>query len=743
MNNESHPSGTIQELKRDIPASIAVALVALPLCLGIATASDAPPMSGIISGIVGGLIVGALSRSHTSVSGPAAGLTAVVISAIATLERFELFLIAVVLCGVLQVLLGIIKAGFVANYFPSSVIRGLLAAIGLILIFKQIPHAFGIDRDPEGDFGFIQPDQENTFTELLHMVGRINPGAVIISMSCLAIILLWDYTPLKKLLVPSSLVAVVAGIFLNLLLGRVHPEWSLSGNHLVELPEFSGVASLSSLTSFPDFGAFWGEHTSHILFIAVELAIVASLETLLNIEAIDKLDPRKRHTPPDRELLAQGVGNITAGLIGGLPVTSVVVRSSMNVNSGGASKKSTILHGAILVFSVAIIPHVLNMIPLAALAAILLVTGYKLASWPLIRDFLRRGPSQYLPFFATIFAILFSDLLYGITIGMAVGIYFVLRSNSRTPYTFSEEKLAAGNILRYKFSKQVTFLNRAQLLSTLENVPNGAQVILDATESDYIDEDILQLLKTFRTEEAPVRNIAFNLVGFRDHYSADDDFAYINVLTEQHQQKLTPVEVLQILIDGNKRFTDGQRTQRDLMRQVALTSEKQHPIAAVLGGIDSRTTSELIFDLGLGDIFSVRVAGSVVNQDVLGSLEYATKVAGARLIVVKGHTNCGAIKAACDQVELGNMTGLLEKINVAIERETDTTSDRNSSNPKFIDNVTHLNVQASVEQILNESPTIAELVDSGQVAIVGAVYDTYTGQVEFIGDLVDQLGKRA
>lgn len=731
---------SFRDLKGDAPASIAVALVALPLCLGIAIASNAPPMAGIVSGIIGGIIVGMISRSQTSVSGPAAGLTAVILSAMATFEgHFEILLMSVVLCGFLQILLGVIKAGFVANYFPSSVIRGLLAAIGLILIFKQIPHAFGIDRDPEGDFSFFQPDSENTFSELIHMVSRFNPGAIVISVVCLAIILLWDNTRLKKLLIPSSLLAVAAGIAINFGFSVWRPEWALEQSHLVTLPKFESFAEIGSLTTFPDWGEFWGEHTGHILFIAVELAIVASLETLLNIEAVDKLDPRKRHSPPDRELLAQGVGNVTAGFLGGLPVTSVVVRSSMNVSSGSISKKSAIMHGVILAASVAFLPKLLNAIPLAALAAILLTTGYKLASFGVFREFVRRGPTQYLPFFATIIAILFSDLLIGITIGMAVGVYFVLLSNSKTPYTFREEKLSAGNVLRYKLSQQVTFLNRASLLGTLASIPDGARVVIDATDSDYVDQDILQLLKSFKDEEAPVRGIQMKLAGFRESYSHESDVDYVNVLTATTRDKLAPADILRMLIDGNTRFSEGQQTQRDLLRQVTLTSDKQHPMAAVLSCIDSRTTSELIFDLGLGDIFSVRVAGNVINEDVLGSLEYATKVVGARLIVVKGHTNCGAINAACDDVQFGNVTGMLKKIHVAIDREHETKSSRDSSNKTFVNNVTRLNTLSSVEQILKQSPTIADLVNEGSVAIVGAIYNTTTGKIEFFGDLVDEV----
>ncbi len=724
--------GTAWRLKHDIPASIAVALVALPLCLGIAIASNVPPIAGIISGIIGGIIVGALSGSHTSVSGPAAGLTAVVIAAMVAFEgNFELFLVATVLAGVIQVGLGIARAGFISSYFPSSVIRGLLAAIGLILIFKQIPHAFGVDRDPEGDFSFFQPDSENTISELLHLSSRVSYGAVVISGFCLALIILWDKSPLKKLPVPSSLVAVMAGVLINLGFSQFMPDWALAGDHLVSIPHFGNVSELGNLLTFPDWSQLASQHVGKILLVAVEIAIIASLETLLNIEAIDKLDPRKRHSPPDRELLAQGIGNITAGLVGGLPVTSVVVRSSMNVNSGGVSKYSAILHGMILVSTVVAVPWLLNLIPLAALASILLHTGYKLASLKLFVEYWRKGWTQFLPFVATVVAILFSDLLVGIAIGMVVGIFFVLRSNSRNPFTFRNEKYSAGDVLRLKLAHQVTFLNRAPLMNTLENIAPGSEVIIDASDTDYIDQDILELLREFRDEEAKAKAIRLNLIGFKPSYSMDSPIEYINVLTEDTQRQLTPKKVLQMLKEGNQRFASGQQTIHDLQRQVSLTSGKQHPMAAVLSCIDSRTTSELIFDLGLGDIFSIRVAGNVVNADVLGSLEYATKVAGAKLIVVKGHSCCGAVNAAIDRVKLGNVTGLLSKIQEVMETEKVTRVDRTTQNISFVANITRLNVLASLRQILDQSPIIASMVADRSIGIVGAVYDIGTGKVEF------------
>ncbi|MCA9191909.1 MAG: bifunctional SulP family inorganic anion transporter/carbonic anhydrase [Planctomycetales bacterium] len=721
----------LSSLSYDVNASISVALVALPLCLGIAYASSAPPLAGLIAGVVGGVVVGIISNSHTSVSGPAAGLTAVIVTAIAALDgRFEVLLISVVLAGLIQIALGWAKAGFLAKYFPNAIVRGLLAAIGLILVFKQIPHAFGIDRDPEGDFSFWQIDQEDTFSEIVHIASRVSPGALTISLSCLLLILVWDNTRLRRLRLPSSLLAVTLGAFINALLSRYHPAWALSGEHLVQLPKFESFGDLGALMSFPSWSALATPQLSKIVLIAFEIAIVASLETLLNIEAIDKLDPQRRTTSPDRELIAQGVGNAVAGLLGGLPVTSVVVRSSMNVSSGGRTKTAAILHGAILFLSILAVPGLLNLIPLSALAAVLLVTGFKLASPRVFAHFYKRGWSQFMPFVVTVAAILFSDLLIGIVIGMLSGVFFILRTNSRVGIRVRKESYTAGDIYRVKFGQQVSFLNRASVMDALAQIPDDSDLILDASATNDFDQDVLDLLLEFRDEEATKRNLRLSFVGFRSEL-IDEQVEYVNVLTKETQNQLTPTQVLEKLKEGNRRFVNGERNENDLLRQVALTGGSQAPMAVIVGCIDSRTSSELIFDLGLGDIFSVRVAGNVINEDIVGSLEYATSVVGAKLIVVKGHKNCGAINAACDHVRLGNVTQLLNKIGRAIERETATKTDRNSQNAKYVANVTWLNVENSIQDIFRMSSIVRNAVARGEVAIVGAVYDTFSGIVEF------------
>ncbi|MGB1317282.1 MAG: SulP family inorganic anion transporter, partial [Flavobacteriales bacterium] len=410
----------ISSFKSDIPAGVVVFFVAVPLCLGIALASGAPLFSGVIAGIVGGIIVGAISGSQLGVSGPAAGLAVIVLTAIQDLGGFEIFLMAVVLAGVFQIILGIVKAGIIGYYFPSAVIKGMLAAIGIIIFLKQIPHAFGYDADFEGDLGFMQADGYNTFTELGHMLGFISPGATLVAAVSLVILILWDRPFMKRhkvfQMVQGPLVAVGTGMLLTALLSN-NSYWAISNEHTVNLPVSDGFSDFLTQFTLPDFSAITNPS---VWIVGATIAIVASLETLLCVEATDKLDPQKRITPTNRELLAQGVGNAVSGLIGGLPVTQVIVRSSANIQTGGKTKVSAIFHGVMLLFCVMIIPTVLNMIPLASLAAILLVVGYKLAKPVLFKEMWKAGYIQFIPFMVTVLGIVFTDLLVGITLGMAV-----------------------------------------------------------------------------------------------------------------------------------------------------------------------------------------------------------------------------------------------------------------------------------------------------------------------------------
>lgn len=510
-----HPSqsGTITNLSPfanfgyDLPASVVVFLVALPLCLGIALASGAPLMAGLITGIVGGVVVSWLSGSPLSVSGPAAGLTVIVLSGIDQLGGYEAFLLAVVISGVFQLLLGLVRAGLIAYYFPSNVIKGLLAAIGIILILKQIPHAIGFDADYEGDLDFIQPDGRNTLTEIPYALGHFHWGAVIIAMIGLALLIVWSRSERLKSLrwLPGPLAVVALGIGLNELFDLLALDLANRGDLLVSL----GEGSLLSELRFPDLSQLGN---SEVYVVAATIAAVGSVETLLCVEAVDKLDPFKRSSDTNRELRAQGVGNMIAGLLGGIPMTAVIVRGSTNVQSGGRTPMAAFAHGVMLLAAVLIVPWLLTRIPLAALAAVLLHVGYKLAPIHLFVRMFRRGWDQFIPFMVTVLAIVFIDLLKGVAIGMACAVFYILRANLATPY-FMHGRAATedgGGVIHIELSENVTFLNKASVNRALHQLPDGCAVEIDGSHATYIDRDVLELIEEFR-ESAPLRGIEVEL----------------------------------------------------------------------------------------------------------------------------------------------------------------------------------------------------------------------------------------
>ena len=494
--------------RHDAPASVVVFLVALPLCLGVALASGAPLFAGIIAGVVGGLVVAPLSGSALMVSGPAAGLTAIVLSAITQLGDYRAFLVAVVLGGLLQLGLAALRAGIIGYYFPSAVIKGMLAAIGLVLILKRFPHAVGYDADAMGDEAFAQANAENTFSGIAHALGSIEPGAVLIALLSLAILFAWPSTPLARVrLLPAPLAVVVLGIVANLAFATVAPGLVLEATHLVALPVPQSAAAWGQQFAFPA----WHLLTDPAVWrIAVTLGIVASLETLLSLEATDKMDPYKREAPPNRELFAQGIGNMLSGLIGGLPVTGVIVRSAANVGAGARTRWSAILHGLLLLVAVVAIPRVLNLIPLAALAAILLHTGYKLAHPSILRAMIRLGRSQWVPYVVTVLAILLTDLLVGIAVGMSVGVFIILRDTLRNPpFTVVSPKGAV--LTRWQLHDQVHFLNKAALLDALESLAPGSRVEVDGRMVRRFDADALEVLHSF-ADTAQLRSIDYRLV---------------------------------------------------------------------------------------------------------------------------------------------------------------------------------------------------------------------------------------
>lgn len=500
-----------KNLKRDLPASIVVFLVALPLCLGIALASGAPLFSGLLAGIIGGIIVGTLSGSQLSVAGPAAGLTVIVFSSITKLGSYEVFLLALVIAGVLQMLLGFIKAGTIANYFPSPVIEGMLAAIGIILIMKQFPHAVGYDADFEGDEGFVEADESNTFSGITRALGKINYGAVIIA--CVSLLLMIYWPKIKRVaMVPAPLLVVLAGVALSALFQGT--DLALQAKQMVSIPMVKSSEEFFGLFKSPNFGAIGNKQ---VWITAFTIAVVASLETLLSLEAVDKIDPIKRISPTNRELVAQGAGNLVSGLLGGLPMTAVIVRSSANVNAGARTKVSAIVHGVMLLLSLLLIPGIINQIPLSCLAAILLITGYKLARIALFKHMWHKGLSQFIPFVITIVAVVLTDLLIGVGIGMLVGVFYILRTNLRNPYFYTITRNGDKKTITIRLAEEVSFLNKAAIQVTLTSLPKGSDVIIDGSNSRYIDPDVLETIHNYK-HNAYTKGIIVQLLDIKDRY---------------------------------------------------------------------------------------------------------------------------------------------------------------------------------------------------------------------------------
>ncbi len=510
MNNTY--SALKANIKFDLRASIMVFFVALPLCLGVALASGAPLFSGVIAGIIGGIVVGFLSGSQLGVSGPAAGLTVVVLSAIIELGSFELFLSAVILAGILQLILGFAKAGIIAYYFPSSVIKGMLTAIGIIIILKQIPHAVGYSAVVASYDTFNQNDGHNTLSSLYYMLEAINLGTIIIAALSLAILITWDSATVKanKVLssIPGSLLAVVVGIVLAAIFNTT-TTLALLPEHLVNIPVASSASEFLNNFSTPDFSQIM---SSQVWIVAITLAAIASIETLLCLEASDKLDPYKRVSSPNTELKAQGVGNIVSGLIGGLPITQVIVRSSANIQGGGRTKLSTIFHGVLLLISVMLLPTLLNMIPLASLAAILLVVGYKLASPAIFKATLKQGKEQYIPFIITVLAIIFTDLLMGIGIGMMVAVFNILYVNYLNGFYFNKEEYKSGDTIVLNLIEHVTFINKASIVKTLTELPSHSKVVIDCSKANDIDFDVWEVIQDFKLS-ASERHIDVKIIG--------------------------------------------------------------------------------------------------------------------------------------------------------------------------------------------------------------------------------------
>ena len=718
----------LQNLKCDIPAGIAIFFIAIPLSLGIALASGAPLFSGLIASIIGGLVVAPLSGSALGISGAAAGL---VIMMLTDIEKFGFtaFLCVVILAGVFQILMGLAKMGSIAHYFPSSVITGMLSGIGIIIFLKQIPHAVGYDRDYEGDLEFFQSDNYSSFSELSHMMEFISPTAIFIALVSLAILILWEQPKLKSSnffqVLHGTLITIVVGVWINEFFQIFNPDLALKESHLVNLPVSTNIGDLLQQMHSPDFSQFLNPE---IYIDALFLALLASVETLLSVEAVDRLDIYKRVTPPNRELIAQGIGNITSGLLGGLPLTQVIIRSSINIQSGAKTKAAGFISGSLLLLTVVFIPEWLNKIPLASLASILLVVGYKLTRPKTFKKMYRSGMYHFIPFITTIFGLIFTNLVFGVLIGMSAALLSIVLENYKTAQYFRETHI--GNKIIFRLSEHVSFLNKATLKQTLDQLSANSEVVIDATRSKYIDYDVFEVIRDFK-KEAPLKNIQLTLQNVRG-FGVLKPVGNVQTHTYESQQALTPAEVLQVLKDGNANFVNNLESNRNFLEQVNDTSDGQFPIAIILSCMDSRTSTELIFDQGLGDIFSTRVAGNVVNNDILGSMEYACQVAGSKLIVVLGHTHCGAIKGACAQVKLDHLTGLLDKIQPAVNCICSKNNITEiGCRDDLIQEVADKNVQIMVEQIKQRSQVLNDLLQARKIGIVGGMYDIETGKVKF------------
>lgn len=723
-------SYNLSTFKNDFTASIVVFLVAIPLCLGIALASGAPLFAGIIAGIIGGIVVGIISESSVSVSGPAAGMVAVVLAAIVELGGFNVFLLALLFAGLLQIIIGCLRAGFIADYIPSNVIQGLLCAIGILIIFKQLPFVFTYSRENTQLLKLLK-DISGTIEihELTNIAHHFNLGAINISILSFLILIYFDYSKhstIRK--IPGSIVVVILGIFINEIFDYIAPNLTQDSTELVNIPVSNNFNAFLAHFQLPSWDSW---RNPNVYLYAVILAAVASLEALLNLEGIEKLDKAHHYCSRNRELIAQGVGNMMSGLIGGLPITSVIVRSSVNISAGAQTKVSTILHGGFILLVVLLIPHMINKIPLASLAAILIYVGYKLTKPVIYREMYSQGASRFIPFTVTVIAIIATNLLTGIIIGLLIAFFFILKESSRIQLDIINEIYPTGEVKRLVLPQHMSFLRKASLIAELEAIPGDSRLIVDARATQYIDRDILDVLHVFKTAQAPQKQISINMLGFKDYYEIHDQVEFLNVTTYHTQVALTPHKVLDILKEGNNRFVLDKPINRHIPQDLKAASYTQHPIAIIVGCIDSRVPVESIFDMGFGDVFVSRVAGNVINDDILGSLEFACHTAGAKLIVVLGHTFCGAIKAACDHSDVGYIKHLLDKIRQAIAAETITKHDRTSDNPIFMMNVTKLNVENALKEISSKSNILNRLVKEGEIKLVGATYDIKTGIVNF------------
>ncbi|MCA1761614.1 MAG: bifunctional SulP family inorganic anion transporter/carbonic anhydrase [Cryomorphaceae bacterium] len=712
-------------LSKDIPASIVVFLVALPLCLGIALASGAPLASGLIAGVVGGLVVGYISKSGTSVSGPAASVSAIALSAIVSLGSYDLFLVSVCLSGLMQIALGKLNAGLIADYMPTSIIKGLLAGIGVILIISQFPYAIGLDIPEEG---FIMDHSTNQLAKFSEVIPRVldafSPGAIFISVISLAVIIFWNKSPLKNLKwFPSSLFVVILGVILNLIFQFFIPSLHLSGSALVEIPS---IDKLNEFFILPDYR---GLLNFEVWTVAVTIAVVASIATLLNIEATDNLDPYKRKTPPNRELVAQGIGNTISGLVGGLPVTSVIVRSSVNINAGAETKLSTILHGLLLIASVLFLSTVINLIPLASLAVILIVTGYKLTSLQIIRKLYKKGWDQFIPFVITVVGIVTLDLLIGILIGTGVAVFFLLKGNYHNPFFIENMKSLQGQIRRIELSNEVSFLNKASIKNMLWNTPNDSNLVIDATYSSFIDKDVLEIIEDFRDTFAVEHGINVRVVGLKDAYKTGSAEDFLNSGEQPFFREIdTPENALDALIEGNKRYSVGDLLSRRQSNRKIVNGQTKPAFAAIAACVDLRESIHILFDAEVGQLVTVKSLGNSIGSELIQNLEAAVKTQKIKIIVFLGHSGNSIIRSA---VADKNGDGVDLKLDIHKKLPGKKSLEALSATEKWnlINEITQENVRKSATEILKKSKYLRSEVEKGNMGIATGFLDRETGEI--------------
>ncbi len=718
----------------DLKSSITIFVVSLPLCLGIASLCGAPSEAGIISGFSGGVVTGAISASSISVSGPSAGYAAILSGALGSLQSYQTLLTAIVLAGCFQILFGLLKLGRIAYYIPSSVVNGLLVAIGVILILKQVPSMLGTNPVPTGDLNLDIAQKNGIISAIANALIHIDIGSFLIGISCLLIMFtLSNYSRFSKItkVLPASLIAVSLAIIVNFWFSSLPSDniLKLTEYQLVNVPssDFGIIHSIKSIVKFPNFFAI----DQNLIKISLLIALVVSIEGLLGITAADKMDSRKRHTSANRELVAQGVGNIFSGMFGGIPVTSVVVRTSVNINSGAKTKMSSIMSGIFLITALIFIPQYMNKVPFSCLSAILIYSGFKIIKDSKIFNIIKKGKQYYMPFFLTVIFIVCTDLLMGVCVGFSIGILFVLRENYVKAFNYNQYKHYYGEVLKIDLPQEISFLNTPSIVYMFESIPRDSKVIINASSTKYIDHDALDEIKNFIKYTSRARKIKVSTVGFDEHLGIDNRAKFSFSANKKVQNDMKASEVLEILKEGNKRFASGDSIGHDYKMQMLQTASFQSPVAVIISCIDSRAIPEAIFDLGIGDAFIIRIAGNIVNKDIIGSVEFGCNLSGAKLVFILGHTACGAINAAYSGMEFANLTPILQNIDRSVSFCKERHEFCNFNEEKMIYEVTKENIMNAKRDIMESSEILREMVSLGKIQIATGIYNILTGVVDF------------